>query len=296
MLNDPHFKVLKYYPNASDVFPNVVFSGGVVISYYNNHKKFDPIESFSIFPEVNSILKKIRKIGLNSIDKIMYGQGSYKYTNKMHEDFPKIKYFKGDDGKNKGILSKGHDYDIATSALINLNSIIFFNEKPKDNHEYIKIIGRKNNKRGSSYIRKEYVCNHPNLNKYKVILSKADGAAGTLGKPVPARIIGVPTAIGPKYGHTQTFISIGCFENESEAKKLEKYIKTKFCRVLIGTLKVTQDNPPAKWKNVPLQDFTDNSDIDWSKSIPEIDQQLYRKYGLSDEEIDFIETHVEEMK
>lgn len=47
---------------------------------------------------------------------------------------------------------------------------------------------------------------------------------------------------------------------------------------------------------VPLQDFTSNSDIDWSKSIPEIDRQLYRKYGLDEKEISFIESHVKEMK
>ena len=46
---------------------------------------------------------------------------------------------------------------------------------------------------------------------------------------------------------------------------------------------------------IPLQDFTNHSDIDWSKSIHEIDQQLYRKYGLDEKEIDFIETHVKEM-
>ena len=47
--------------------------------------------------------------------------------------------------------------------------------------------------------------------------------------------------------------------------------------------------------NSPLQDFTENSDIDWSKSISEIDQQLYKKYNLTEEEIAFIETHVREM-
>ena len=60
-------------------------------------------------------------------------------------------------------------------------------------------------------------------------------------------------------------------------------------------LKVTQDNKKRTWKNVPLQDFTINSDIDWTKSISEIDQQLYKKYNLSLDEIDFIETHVKEM-
>ena len=64
---------------------------------------------------------------------------------------------------------------------------------------------------------------------------------------------------------------------------------------MLGLLKVTQHITPDKWAKVPLQDFTSQSDIDWSKSIPEIDQQLYAKYGLDDDEIEFIETHVKEM-
>ena len=64
---------------------------------------------------------------------------------------------------------------------------------------------------------------------------------------------------------------------------------------MLDTLKVTQDNSKSVWKNVPLQDFTNKSDIDWSKSIPEIDKQLYVKYGLDKKEISFIETHVKAM-
>ena len=64
---------------------------------------------------------------------------------------------------------------------------------------------------------------------------------------------------------------------------------------MLGILKVTQDNNRATWDEVPLQDFTPNSDIDWTKSIPEIDQQLYKKYNLSEEEINFIETKVQAM-
>lgn len=74
-----------------------------------------------------------------------------------------------------------------------------------------------------------------------------------------------------------------------------KYIQTKFARTLLGTLKVTQDNPKDTWANVPMQDFTPDSDIDWSKSIPEIDAQLYAKYGLSEEEIAFIESMIKPM-
>ena len=64
---------------------------------------------------------------------------------------------------------------------------------------------------------------------------------------------------------------------------------------MLGVLKITQDCPGPKWKYVPLQDFTPASDIDWTQPIPAIDQQLYRKYGLTDEEIAFIESHVKEM-
>ena len=50
-----------------------------------------------------------------------------------------------------------------------------------------------------------------------------------------------------------------------------------------------------KFQFVPLQDFTSNSDIDWSVSIPEIDEQLYEKYGLSEDEIAFIEKMIKPM-
>ena len=75
-----------------------------------------------------------------------------------------------------------------------------------------------------------------------------------------------------------------------------KYIKTKFARAMLGTLKVTQDNPRETWANVPLQDFTPNSDINWTASIQEIDRQLYKKYSLAQAEIDFIEKNVKAME
>ena len=64
---------------------------------------------------------------------------------------------------------------------------------------------------------------------------------------------------------------------------------------MLGILKITQDNKKATWKYVPLQDFTSASDIDWSEPVAGIDRQLYAKYGLTAEEIAFVETHVREM-
>ena len=64
---------------------------------------------------------------------------------------------------------------------------------------------------------------------------------------------------------------------------------------MLGTLKATQHNPKNTWANVPMQDFTSNSDINGSKSISEIDTQLYTKYGLSEDEISFIESMIKPM-
>ena len=85
------------------------------------------------------------------------------------------------------------------------------------------------------------------------------------------------------------------FETRSEAENALKYISTKFARTMPGTLKITQDNPIETWTNIFLQNFTAQSDIDWTKSVNEIDRQLYKKYALDEVEIAFIEEKIREM-
>ena len=122
-------------------------------------------------------------------------------------------------------------------------------------------------------------------------MSSSNGS-GTFGEALTPPFLGFP-----KDGATETFISIGNFDSKNEASNLIKYITTKFLRLLLSTKKVTQGNKNNKvWTNVPLQDFTDQSDINWNVSVDEIDRQLYKKYGLDSKEIDFIESHVKEMK
>jgi hypothetical protein len=65
---------------------------------------------------------------------------------------------------------------------------------------------------------------------------------------------------------------------------------------MLGLLKITQHNPRSTWMFVPAQTFTSASDVDWTKTIPEIDGQLYAKYGLDDNEIQFIEEKVQAME
>lgn len=137
---------------------------------------------------------------------------------------------------------------------------------------------------------RKYLERHPNFEKHKVVLPKSNGS-GAIGEVLSTPLVGEPLV-----GHTQSFISFGAFDNEGEAQNCLKYIKSKFARTLLGVLKVTQDNNPETWSKVPMQDFTPQSDIDWTKSIPEIDRQLYAKYGLDEQEIAFIEEKVKAME
>ncbi|WP_338033676.1 hypothetical protein [Lacticaseibacillus camelliae] len=90
-------------------------------------------------------------------------------------------------------------------------------------------------------------------------------------------------------------MTFGEFDSRTQAEAALKYVKSKFARAMLGVLKVTQHNPISVWKKVPLQDFSSHSDIDWSQSVNKIDQQLFKKYGLNQDEISFIEEKVQEM-
>ncbi len=97
---------------------------------------------------------------------------------------------------------------------------------------------------------------------------------------------------------TESYLTIGVDLglNEVSSNNLIKFLSTKFARFLHSVGKASQDATSKTFKFVPLQDFTSNSDIDWSKSIPEIDQQLYSKYGLDDNEKAFIEKMIKPME
>ena len=278
-LNDPHFKVNYYEQDSSRVFPNTDIKGGVVITYSDNKEEFGPIGTFTPFLELNTIMDKVSLIsGDDSFSELIYAPESYKFSQCIHVEHPYI--------ENR--LSKGHKFDVTTNIFEKLPDV-FINNNDSQVGDFVKIIGRENNDRVYKWVDRRYINGPLNFKKYKVILPKSNGS-GILGEVLSSPIIGDPLT-----GHTQTFLSIGSFGAKSEAKACIKYIKTKFARTLLGILKITQHNPAEKWNYVPLQNFSDNSDIDWSKSISEIDQQLYKKYGLSDEEITFIEEKVKEM-
>jgi hypothetical protein len=279
MLQDNHIKVEYYEQNSSVIFPNTDIKGGVAILYRDASKDFGAINTFTSFEELNGISIKVSNHTTETLDTIMSGQGIYRFTPKMHLDNPQV----------KSILSKSHPNDVGTGVLETLDRILFFETIPDNKYEYSQILGRYKNDRVYRWIRKDYVNEPYAHNKYRVVLPKANGS-GAIGEVLSTPLIGKPLI-----GFTQTFISIGSFDKREGAENCLRYIKSKFARTMLGILKITQDNPKDKWQKVPLQDFTVNSDIDWTKSVPEIDLQLYKKYGLSNEEISFIEEKCQPM-
>ena len=277
MLGDNHLTIMNYVEKSSDVFPNTKIRGGVCISYHDKTKIVEPIHIFTIYPDLNAIIKKVMaSVTFTPISSIMYIQNRFNLE-ALYDDYPQFKSVIGSNGKDKrfetGIFEK----------------IPLFSERRIDNDD-IKVYGVINKKRLFRYFPRKYTdLNHENLNRYKAVIMKSNGE-GIFGEVLAAVDI-----LGPNEAFTRSFISFGIFDERVYAENCRKYIMTKFARALLDAKKVTQDNPIDTWTCVPLQDFTPSSDIDWSKSVHEIDLQLYRKYGLDEDEINFIETHVKEM-
>ena len=285
MLNDPHLKVVRYELDSKELFPTSDIKGGVVITYRDTNQNFGAIDTFTPFSELNSIMRKVvTDKTFKPFGDIIRGQMTYRLSAKAYEDIPDL----------SSRVSERTDTALRTNAF-EVMPDIFLTSKPNDGREYLQILGRVEAERVYRYVRRDYMIDIVELNKWKVFLPASNGS-GALGEVVSTPLVGSPLVGSPLVGCTQTFIPVGAFDTRAEAEACLAYIKTKFCRAMLGILKVTQHNPPSTWAKVPLQDFTSASDIDWTKPIAQIDKQLYRKYGLSQDEIDFIESKVKAME
>ena len=280
ILNDPHFKVLDYAPDARKYFKGVDIEGGVAVTLYDETKNFEPVGTFIPFDELKTIHQKVvvDNPDFQPLNDIMFQQNKWN-LDKLFEDHPEYKSKIGSGGTERRL----------TTGIF--SAIDLFREHEQDGD--VKILGLIKNRRVYRYIEEKYIdTRHENLRKFKVFVPNANGASGKLNNAEPARIISTPVVGETLVGCTQTFITVGAFDTRDEADACLAYIKSKFARVMLGILKVTQDNTAPTWAKVPLQDFSSDSDIDWHGDI---DAQLYRKYGLTAEEINFIETHVKPM-
>lgn len=280
MLNDPHLKVLHYVQKSGDIFPGTDIKGGIAITYRDSNSVFGPIGTFTVFEELNSIVHKVVNDRFTPITRFMNVQTKFNLET-LYADKPDYRELIGSEGRERRL----------TTSIFALD--VF--KKERTNNSDVTILGLVGNHRENRWIDSKYIEDTESLHSYKVILPKSNGS-GAIGEVLSTPLIGEPLIGEPLIGFTQTFLSIGRFTTETEANNCLKYIKTKFARTMLGTLKVTQHNNLPTWANVPMQDFTSDSDIDWSESVHDIDLQLYRKYNLSDKEIDFIESHVKEME
>ena len=278
MLHDGHFKVLDYKPDSSEVFPNTDIRGGVAITYYDNSAEGEAIGLFIPNPLLKSIAGKVMNAdGFMPFSDIVSTSNEYMFSDMMREEHP------------EAIQSLGRT-DIVSNVFAKL-PYMFSDEEPDDGHEYIRILGLlEGNRRVFKWIRRDYVKPSDRLDKWKVLVPAANGS-GAIGEKLSTPLIGAPLI-----GQTQTFLSIGSFETENEAEACLKYVKSRFLRCMLGVLKVTQNNKRDKWACIPMQDFTSHSDIHWNESIADIDAKLYRKYNLSDGEIEFIAKNIKEME
>ena len=276
ILNDEHFKVIWYKVKSTEVFDNVDIKGGVAVTFRDSEQCFGEIGTYTTYSELNSIFKKVTQTNdFNPLSNIIYPQNKFDLQ-ELYKDYSYYKDIIGSEGREKRLT---------TSIFEQLD---VFTEDNTVKNSYC-ILGLIKNIRTYRYISQKYVESHINTNKYKILIPKSNGS-GAIGEVLSTPLIGEPLI-----GHTQSFISIGAFETKIEAEASLKYVKSKFARIMLGILKVTQDNSKEVWKLVPHQNFSLTSDIDWSKSIPEIDQQLYAKYKLTEEEIAFIESMIKPM-
>ena len=133
--------------------------------------------------------------------------------------------------------------------------------------------------------------------KWKITISCLTAEhAGQTDKEGRKKILSSLDMLEPNEICTETYLVVDAFDTKEEAVSLNKYLRSRIVRFLISILASTQHLSKEKFALVPLQDFTSTSDIDWSQSIADIDRQLYAKYGLSDEEIAFIEKMIKPME
>ncbi len=275
MLNDNRVRELHDFGNSGDCFPSVAIEGGVCYFLWSRDKKGlckvyshstdgnttmveRPLleEGSDVFIRQNEIISVIRKVVSKNFTSFSTIVSPRNPYN-FRDEFITSKTTSGDSLKVFGVKEKKRTY------------LVF----PKSS------IGR----------------NLDETTKYRLYISKADGAAGSIGYPIPARIIG-RTEIGePGTACTETFLRVGPFNNREETENAQKYMETKFFRALVGSRK-GKNMTQSTYSFAPTQNFSSSSDIDWSKSLSEIDNQLFNKYELTTDEISFINEMISSME
>ena len=280
MLNDEHIVEIHDFLNPNIIFPSKNIRGGVCFilwdNDYNNEKDLVKVvtygDSFTDRKELKRKLKLdgedifIRNIESLEIIKIIKSQKEFTSFENYISSLRPFGF--------RGYFTKDENFRKSKNGL--KNPVICYGK----------------GKQTGFLERDEITKNIDWIDKYKVFTPRANNIGTELNDDNLNTFIGKPNTIC-----TESYIVVGVTLSldEHSAKNLSQYLTTKFARFLHSLGKASQDATSKTYKFVPLQDFTANSDIDWSKSISEIDQQLYKKYGLSDDEISVIERMIKPM-
>lgn len=265
MLQNDSIRCLYDFLDARDCFPNVEIKGGICFFLYDKNYHGDAVIT-TIGNEKSTLKRPMSEENCSIFIRYNEGVSILRKTKKLNQQsFIEI---------------------VSSQKPFGLRTYVHGKNKPFENA--IKLYENKN----IGYIsRAEITANKNWIEKYKVYITAAYGA----GEGFPHQILNKPIFGEKNSCCTETYMLIGPFESKQEAENVISYIKTKYFRFMILLIKNTQHAPASVYQFVPLQDFSSNSDIDWSKSIPEIDSQLYKKYNLSKDEIDFIEKMIRPM-
>lgn len=268
MLNDTRISTIVDYADSKDCFPGVDIPGGVCYFLWDSQHT-GPCKTIYIEPggHETSAIRFLNEFptfirnnqAVNIVEKIATQTNSF-----MSEIVSSRKPF--------GLESK---------------------EKSDNSNEIIL-----RNSSGLGSIKKEKIkCGFELLPKWKTIVSKVTVEhAGVPGKDGMMKVLSIVQVLPPNSACTETYLIAGSFDNELEAKNLEKYLKTKFVRFLISQMLASMNMSKSSYSFVPQQNYGSDSDINWNKHLDEIDSQLYQKYGLSEDEILFINSKIKGME
>jgi hypothetical protein len=279
MLNDKHISLLHDFLNPEQVFPKTNIRGGVC--YFLWDSKYDNIESLTnvVTHQLNKdSVSALRTLKTNNIDVFIRHNVAVNIVQKItsKDDFSTM-------SEHISVLRpfgfRGYfvnDSKFRPDKISLKNPIICYGKGKKVGYIELEEIE----------IRKNWI------KKYKLFTPRANNVGTELKDDNLNSFIGAPGTIC-----TESYIVVGADLNldKNTAIYVTKYLSTRFLRFMHSLVKASQDATSKTYKFVPLQDFTKKSDIDWNKSIEEIDNQLYDKYNITIEEVEFIESMIKSM-
>ena len=259
MLNDKRIEKLIDFPNAVDCFPGVDISGGVCYFLWNRDYQGEC-----------EITSKQGKDYTSTMKRSLLEKNNNTFI-RFNEAIPIIR---------KIASFKENTFDALVSPQTPFGIVSSFKNYKDEYFDGAISIYTVN---GKKYIDKDVVTKNPNwIDCHKVYISKSYGERGAY----PYRFLAKPFIGEPNSCCTQTYLMIGGFDSQQTCENVISYIHTKFFRFCIMQKKNTQDAMRGAYSYVPIQDFTQK----WT------DDKLYTKYGLTDEEIKFIESMIRPME